>query len=320
MDRTTRAHSLLRIALLLLASLPLQQRALSQSSTTGAIRGTVTDPSGAVLPNATVTVLSDATGTTRTATTDGSGSYNVGLLPSGTYKVSFHADGFKSQLPESVTVIITETNKVDAALVPGSQDQTVEVSAAPQLLQSESATLGTVVDGKTIQDVPLTERNYTQVLTMSPGVAGDVNNAASLGQGTQNVYVNGGSSISNNFHMDGADINNFGSGSAANFVQQAGIAIPNPDAIEEFKIQTTLYDAGYGRDAGANVDVVTKSGTNQFHGALFEFFRNDIFNANDSFLKFAGQPRPAMKQNQFGGTFGGPILKDKFFFFVTYQG
>ncbi len=320
MDRTTRALSLLRIALLLLASLPLQQRALSQSSTTGAIRGTVTDPSGAVLPNATVTVISDATGTTRTVKTDGSGSYNVGLLPPGTYEVGFNAEGFKSQLPESVTVIITETNKVDAALVPGSQDQTVEVSAAPQLLQSESATLGTVVDGKTIQDVPLTERNYTQVLTMSPGVAGDVNNAASLGQGTQNVYVNGGSSISNNFHMDGADINNFGSGSAANFVQQAGIAIPNPDAIQEFKIQTTLYDAGYGRDAGANVDVVTKSGTNQFHGALFEFFRNDIFNANDSFLKFAGQPRPAMKQNQFGGTVGGPLLKDKFFFFVTYQG
>src|ERR1700712_2870176 len=173
MDRTARAHNLLRITLLLLASLT-HQPAHAQSSTTGAIRGTVTDPSGAVLPNATVTVVSDATGTTRTSKTDGSGSYNVGLLPSGTYKVSFQAEGFKSQLPESVTVVITETNKVDAALVPGSQDQTVEVSSAPQLLQAESDTLGTVVDGKTIQEVPLTERNYTQVLTMSPGVAGDV--------------------------------------------------------------------------------------------------------------------------------------------------
>jgi len=205
-------------------------------------------------------------------------------------------------------------------MVLGSEDQTIDVTSGAQLLQSESATLGTVVNGKTIQEVPLTERNYTQVLTMSAGVAGDVNNAASIGKGTQDVYVNGGSNISNSFHMDGADINNFGSGRAGDFVQQAGIAIPNPDAIQEFKIQTTLYDAGYGRDAGANVDVVTKSGTNQFHGALFEFFRNDIFNANDSFLKAGGQQRPAMKQNQFGGTFGGPIIKDRLFFFGTYQG
>jgi hypothetical protein len=120
--------------------------------------------------------------------------------------------------------------------------------------------------------------------------------------------------------MDGADINNFGSGRAGDFVQQAGIPIPSPDALQEFKIQTTNYDAGFGRDAGANVDVVTKTGTNQFHGALWEFFRNDIFNANDTFLKIAGQRRPAMKQNQFGGTIGGPIIKDKLFFFGTYQG
>src|SRR6202035_3145327 len=146
-------------------------------------------------------------------------------------------------------------------------------------------TLGTVVDGGTIRDLPLTNRNYTQVLTLSAGITGDLNNAATLGKGTQDVYVNGASSISNNFHMDGADINNFGSGRAGDFVQQAGIAIPNPDALQEFKIQTTQYDAAYGRDAGANVDVITRSGTNQFHGAIFEFFRNDIFNANDSFLK-----------------------------------
>ncbi len=177
-----------------------------------------------------------------------------------------------------------------------------------------------VIEGSTIREVPLTNRNYTQVLTLSAGVAGDVNNAASLGKGTQDVYVNGASSISNNFHMDGADINNFGSGRAGDFVQQAGIAIPNPDSLQEFKIQTTNYDAGFGRDAGANVDVITKSGTNDFHGAVWEFFRNDVLNANDTFLKIGGQKRAVMKQNQFGGSIGGPIMKDKLFFFGTYQG
>lgn len=294
--------------------------AFGQTSTTGAIRGTVTDSQGAMIPNAGVTVKSGATGTERAVKSDGSGQYNVGLLSPGTYTLSFAAEGFKTVIPGPVTVTVTETARMDASMVPGTQGETVEVTTGGQLLQSESATLGTVVDGRTIQEVPLTERNYTQVLTMSPGVAGDVNNAASLGKGTQDVYVNGGSNISNNFHMDGTDINNYGSGRAGDFVQQAGIAIPNPDAIQEFKIQTTLYDAGFGRDAGANVDVITKSGTNDFHGALFEFFRNDVLNANDYFLKRNGQKRPAMKQNQFGGTFGGPIVKDRFFFFGTYQG
>src|SRR6202043_3467722 len=153
-----------------------------------------------------------------------------------------------------------------------------------------------------------------------PGVASDPNSAASLGKGTPDVYVNGGSNISNSFHMEGADINNFGSGRAGDFVQQAGIAIPNPDSLQEFKIQTTNYDAGFGRDAGANVDVVTKTGGNSIHGSVWEFFRNDVLNANDTFLKIGGQKRAVMKQNQFGGTIGGPIIKDKLFIFGTYQG
>jgi hypothetical protein len=294
--------------------------AFAQTSTTGAIRGTLTDPSGAMIAGASVTVKQEATGTARTVTTSGNGEYNVGLLPPGTYTLSFTAPGFSTAVPQPVNVNVTETARVDASLTAGSQSETVEVSGAAPLVQTESATLGTTVSGKTIQEVPLTERNFTQVLTMSPGVVGDVNNAASLGKGTQDLYVNGSSDISNNFHMDGADINNYGSGRAGDFVQQAGIAIPNPDAIAEFKIQTTLYDAGFGRDAGANVDVITKSGSNGFHGALFEFFRNDVLNANDSFLKYSGQPRPAMKQNQFGGTLGGPVIKDRVFFFGTYQG
>jgi hypothetical protein len=291
-----------------------------QTSTTGAIRGTVTDPQGAVISDAIVTITSQATAQVRTVKTDRDGQYTVGLLPPEVYKISIAASGFKTQEPPPVTIVVTETYRSDAKLVLGSSTETVEVNDMAPALQVENAALGTVIEGSTIREVPLTNRNYTQVLTLSAGVAGDVNNAASLGKGTQDVYVNGASSISNNFHMDGADINNFGSGRAGDFVQQAGIAIPNPDSLQEFKIQTTNYDAGFGRDAGANVDVITKSGTNDFHGAVWEFFRNDVLNANDTFLKIGGQKRAVMKQNQFGGSIGGPVMKDKLFFFGTYQG
>jgi len=296
------------------------QLAVSQTSTTGAIRGTVTDPQGAMIAGATVTVTSQATAQVRTVKSDNSGQFGVGLLPPEIYKISIAAPGFKTEQPAPVTVTVTETVRADAKLVLGSESETVEVTSGAPLLQNENATLGTTVEGRTIQELPLTNRNFTQVLTMSAGVAGDVNNAASLGKGTQDVYVNGASSISNNFHMDGADINNFGSGRAGDFVQQAGIAIPNPDTLQEFKIQTTNYDAGFGRDAGANVDVITKSGSNSIHGSLWEFFRNDVLNANDTFLKIGGQKRAVMKQNQFGGTLGGPIIKDKLFIFGSYQG
>ena len=232
----------------------------------------------------------------------------------------FSANGFKTGVPADITVTVTETSTVNLALSPGQQQETVQVLATAEALQTENATLGTTVEGSTIQTLPLTERNYTQILTLSPGVAGNVNDASQLGRGTIDVYVNGASNISNNFAMDGADINNFGSGRGGDFVQQGGIPIPNPDAIEEFKIQTTMYDAGFGRDAGANVEVITKSGSNQFHGSAWEFFRNNKLNANDAFLIAQGLPRPDMKQNQFGGAIGGPILRDRFFFFGSYQG
>jgi hypothetical protein len=309
-----------RVVFALLLPVIAMQLAFGQTSTTGAIRGTLTDSTGAVISGATVTVTSKATDQVRTVKSDSSGQYTVGLLPPEVYTISITASGFKTEQPAPVTVVVTETARADAKMVLGSNSETVEVTSQAAALQVENATLGTVVDGATIREVPLTNRNYTQVLTMSAGVAGDVNNAASLGKGTQDVYVNGASSISNNFHMDGADINNFGSGRAGDFVQQAGIAIPNPDSLQEFKIQTTNYDAGFGRDAGANVDVVTKTGSNNIHGSVWEFFRNDVLNANDTFLKIGGQKRAVMKQNQFGGTLGGPIIKDKFFIFGTYQG
>lgn len=291
-----------------------------QTATSGAIRGTVTDAQGNVLAGATVTVTSTATNQVKTAVTDRSGQYAVGLLPPEVYRVSFTAPGFRTFEAPPLTVAVTETERSDARLTVGSVGETVEVSAEAPALQVENATMGTVVGGAVIQQLPLTSRNYTQVLTLSSGITGDLNNAATLGKGSPDVYVNGASSISNNFHMDGADINNYGSSRAGDFVQQAGIPVPNPDALAEFKIQTTSYDAGFGRDAGANVDVVTRTGTNQLRGSVWEFFRNDALNASDTFVKLAGRPRPAMKQNQFGGALGGPLIRDRFFLFGTYQG
>ena len=320
MQRNERSLPGLLSFFLLACSFLLPALAFAQTQTTGSITGRLTDTSGAVIANAGVALTSRATGAQTLSTTNQAGNYRFNLLPPGAYELRFSAPGFKTGIPADIIVTVTETSTVNLALSPGQQQETVEVVASAQELQTENATLGTTVQGSTIQSLPLTERNYTQILTLSPGVAGSVNDASQLGRGTIDVYVNGASNISNNFIMDGADINNFGSGRGGDFVQQGGIPIPNPDAIDEFRIQTTLYDAGFGRDAGANVEVITKSGTNQFHGAAWEFFRNNKLNANDAFLIAQGLPRPDMKQNQFGGAIGGPILRDRLFFFGTYQG
>jgi hypothetical protein len=292
----------------------------AQTVSSGAITGIVTDPSGAAIAGAAIVATEKGTGFKRSATTDSSGSYRFSLLPPGEYQLQFVASGFKKAIPQDLAVVVTEISTLNVQMVLGESVETVEVSTTPQAVQSENAALGTVVESRTITELPLSTRNFTQVLSMSTGVVADVSSAANLGNGTQDFYVNGSSNTSNNFQMDGADVNNFGSGRAGSFLQQGGIPIPNPDAIQEFKIQTSLYDAGYGRGAGANVEVVTKSGTNQLHGSVFEFLRNDKLDANDFFLNQQNQPRAVMKQNQFGGSLGGPIIKDKFFLFGSYQG
>ncbi len=145
-------------------------------------------------------------------------------------------------------------------------------------------------------------------------------NAAQLGKNNQNVSANGAGTTVNNFQFNGVDANNLALNSASGFAAEIGIAVPAPDAIQEFKAQTGGYDAGYGRGSGANVDVISKTGTNHLHGSMWEFFRNDVLNANDFFLKANGQPRPVLKQHQFGFTLGGPIRRDKTYIFGSYQG
>src|SRR6266566_288903 len=298
---------------------------LAQSAGTGALTGTVSDPTGGVVPGATVTITSTDTNQARTATTGAAGSYKFALLPPGAYRVRFSATGFKTSEVSSVTVNVTETPVLDRALEVGAQSEQVTVDAQAETLQTATSTLGTNVNNRTVTSLPLSSRNYTQILALSAGTNTTANNATAVGKGTQNMSVNGNDPGQNNFQMDGVNITNFAnSGSANDSGLYAGVGIPNPDSIQEFKVQTSTYDASYGRNPGANVNVVTKSGTNQFHGTAFEFLRDTIFNANDFFYNrnnpASATTKQILNQNQFGGVFGGPIKKDKLFVFGSYQG
>jgi hypothetical protein len=301
---------------------------MGQTSSTGALTGTVRDSSGAVVPNATVTATSIGTDQVRTGTTDAGGTYKFGFLPPGAYKLKFEASGFNTVDVPSVPVTVTETDVLDETLQVGAQTQQVEVRADVEAVQTASATVGTTITGNGVASLPLTARNYTTVLGLAAGANVGVYNATQLGRGTQNIVVNGAGVAQNNYQQDGASmINTAGTGTGADSGNATtGIGIVNPDSIQEFKIQTSNYDAGYGRNIGANVNVVTKSGTNQFHGAAFEFFRNTVLNANDFFRKMSppvnGVPnnaRQVLNQNQYGGALGGPVKKDKLFFFASYQ-
>ena len=298
---------------------------LAQSAGTSGLTGTVTDPSSAAIPNVTVTLTNNGTGQTRTATTGTDGGYKFTLLPPGDYKVKFTATGFKIAEVPSVQLNVTETPELDRTLEVGAQSEQVTVEATAEVLQTQSSTLGTVVNQQSVQSMPLASRNYTQILGLEAGANSGVNNATALGKGTLDMAVNGNSIDQNNFQMDGISVMNaFGTGIAGDFGIYVGIPVPNPDAIQEFKVQTSTYDASYGRNPGANVNVVTKSGTNGFHGSVFEFFRNDELNANGFFYNrdnpAAANTKQVLKQNQFGGSFGGPLKKDKLFFFGSYQG
>jgi Carboxypeptidase regulatory-like domain/TonB-dependent Receptor Plug Domain len=314
---------LLAVAALIALNAPF---ALAQTASTGALTGTVTDPSGAVIAKAVVVLTNIDTGQSRSVTTDANGSYKFSLIPPGNYSVSFSASGFKTLEVPRIAVNVTETPVLNRSLQVGAQTQQVTVESTAETIQTQNATVGTLVSGKEITDLPLSGRNYTQVIDLSPGVVANVASASAVGNGTQDINVNGMGSDQNNYMMDGVSQTNYGSGGAAQSGNFPGIAIPNPDSIQEFKIQTSQYDAQYGRNPGASVNVVTKGGTNSFHGDVWEFFRNSYFDGNDLFNKAteAAQGLPnkpqALDQNEFGGTLGGPVKKDKLFFFGSYQG
>ena len=285
-----------------------------QSQTTGRINGTVKDSNGAVIVGAEVTVKSLATTEERKVTTDAEGNYAVLQLSPGTYRVIVTVTGFKKAEIESVRVVITESSTVDVRLEVGAISEQAVISASEPPIKTSGPQLGRVVDSRAVSELPLATRNFLQILALSPGTFVELPNNTAVGRNSQGVSVNGARRTQNNVEINGIDANGLNQNNAI------FLAVPAPETIQEFKVQTSLYDATFGRGAGGSVQAVTRSGTNDFHGALYEYFRHDALNANNPFLKGAHLERPVLKRNVFGGLLGGPIKTDRSFFFASYQG
>ena len=306
-----------KLFLIALAVLALFGQMFAQGGATGAITGTVLDPSGAVVANADVRIVNQGTGfIARTTKTDANGSFTATLLPVGTYTVNVTSAGFQEAKFPDIAVRVTETTRMEARLRPLAVQEKIEVQAIVQAVETTAATTGQAIDSRTIRNLPLATQNFQQLLTLSAGTNSDLNASASLGRGDVRIQVNGQREDNNNYLIEGISATDY------NVAELTNTPLPSPDVVQEFKVQTSLYDATQGRNGGGNINAILKSGTKSFHGSLFEFFRNDILNANEFFQKRNGQARPVVKQNIFGGSLGGPIGKDAGlgFFFVNYQG
>ena len=311
-------RNLLVISAFALCSRPMY----GQTANTGAIAGSVSDPSGAPVAGAAVVINREATGEERDLTTNAEGIFSVPFLTPDNYDLTVRAPGFKPLVLKSVLVQITEVSRLKIQLTISSAKEQITVSAKPPLLQTENATLGRVIGQQTIVDLPLVNRNYTEILGLTAGINTDIVDATQLGAGSQEIRANGARSGDNNFMMNGVDANSYGSNiTEITPFGGAGIAIPAPDTIQEFKVQTSLYDAQYGRGGGANVNVETRSGTADLHGNLYYFGRNEALDANNFFANATEVPRGEFRRSQPGGTLGGPIPRSKrrAFFFVSYQ-
>jgi hypothetical protein len=282
---------------------------------TGAIRIVVTDPQGAAVAGAKVTV-SSPTVTAQSRNTTSDGTVVFPLLSAGTYDVAVESQNFKRTVLNNVGVHVTEVTNLSVALELGAVSAEVTVSGeAVQTVDTSTATLGNVLSEKTVQELPLSTRNFTFLLALNAGTSENLPDATQAGRGEAVINVAGQRGTANNLVINGTDSNELLSN---NF---SDVPVPSPDSIEEFRVQTSLYDASQGKTSGGNIDVLTRGGTSQYHGEAYEFFRNDDMNANLYFFNATGSPRPVLKQNQFGGNFGGPVpkLKDTFFF-ISYEG
>ncbi len=305
-------HLLRRIVIGCLLFVGASERTPGQ--TTGRITGVVKDASGGMIARAEVQAVNEATGEEWEAVTDETGNYSFLLLPPGLYQIEVAASGFKTAVSKDVPVRITETTAINVSLAVGSRVETIIVNGSPPLLQTDGPQLGRVVGSRAVADLPLASRNFTQILTLSPGTASYLPDSTAVGRNSQAISVNGARVTQNYFQINGIDATTMGTNGPIL------VAVPAPETIEEFKVQTSLYDATYGRSGGANIQLVTKTGGNEIHGVVYEYFRNEALNANNPFLKAAGLPRPLLRRNVFGGALGGPIRKDRAFFFISYQG
>jgi hypothetical protein len=283
--------------------------------TTADMVGTVTDSTGAVVISASVTATNKSTGESKTATVSGSGEFEFSLLQVGSYKVTVQAPGFKVYTTQ-LTLAVGDRARINAALALGENTQTVNVEATTPALQSDTSTIGTLITSEATQDLPLNGRNLLNLVTLGAGVTGGMENGMASGfnpndrRPASNFSVNGQSDVNNNNLIDGMDNNE-------RFLGMVGVR-PSVEAVDQVKVFTNLYTAEISRTAGGVADLITQSGTNQFHGSAYEYLRNDVLDARNYFSRTG--PKPELRQNQFGTSIGGPILKNKAFFFFDYEG
>ena len=284
-----------------------------QAQTTARIVGTVRDAQRAVIVDAGVSSENFATGEKRVATTDASGAFALTSLSPGDYQISISAHGFTSAMFRNVRAGIGDTLTINAVLKIARATSEITVNDDPPLLQLGSAEIGLAIDARTLSAMPLPTRNFLQLAALSPGISMPLTNNSAIGRNTPNFSVNGARTSQNYLQINGVDANDI---SAHDF---NAVAIPAPESIGELVVQTSMYDASM-EGAGGGVQVVTKSGGNALHGSVYEYFRNTALNANDPNLKAVGLGPPVLRRNVYGATVGGPIRKDRAFFFLSYQG
>jgi len=289
--------------------------------TTATIVGTIIDESGLALPGATVTARNVDTGFNRTVPTDEVGAYRLEFLPIGKYSVEVALSGFKTVTRSGIVLNVNDTVKVDLTLQIGGLSETVTVEGEAPVVNTATADISKTVEAKQIETLPLVDRNVYSLLDITPGVQSNNNGVASASAGTSNLtlgfpeqrtLINGGAdggTGSVNYYLDG--------GINMTALRNTGNILPNPDAIQEFKVQTNSYNAEYGRFSSGIINVITKTGTNAYKGSVFEYTRDGDLNAKEW---GSTQERPPLKRNQFGATLGGPIARDRAFFFTSYSG
>jgi Carboxypeptidase regulatory-like domain/TonB dependent receptor len=302
--------------------------AVSSLAQNAELSGLVTDPSGLAVPGAKVAVQSANTDATRTVSSNQQGEYSVPALLPGPYKITVEANGFKTLHQNGIVVEVDQRARLDFALTVGSNAESITVQASAPLLNTSDASVSTVIDHQFVENLPLNGRSFSSLIDLTPGVVLTPSNSYEQGQ----FSVNGQRPDANYFLVDGVSANLGTAGGGSTLGQGGAGQLPatsafggtsnlvSLDALEEFRIQTSTFAPEYGRTPGAQITVITKSGTNSFHGTAFEYFRNDKLDANDWFANANGLARPELRQNDFGGVLGGPIVKDKLFFFGSYEG
>ena len=308
-----------QLAFVLVALVMCSMSWAAAQTTTATLAGTITDETQAVLPGVEITVTNTGTSATRTAISGDAGQYRVGDLAPGEYEMEAQLPGFQTAVRSGIVLTVGRSASLDITLTVGQVSERVVVTGDAPLVDTLTSTLSGLVDKKTINDLPLNGRSFDQLAMLQAGVVAYYGQGETTGSGItgsgQRMSVGGARPTSNNFMMDGANINDSSSSTPGSV---AGVNL-GVEAIQEFEVLTSSFDATYGRNAGAVVNIVTKSGTNTLHGSLFEYHRNSALDAKNFFDRF-GEEIPAFKRNQFGFSLGGPVIRDTIFLFGTYEG